>query len=181
MLRTAPAARAGNVALPRDERRAVRTPGEKCGLSCSHEDLRRAAYMNPSYFPRMRCRASIRCRPLLSRWAPPSVRVPPRLVGASFPCKFRGLARKRPSPAAPAGPPAGGPQRHSERGECACSKEPCGPLACCECPWHHGPERAERRPRPADLSHDPGGARLWRRGRRRRGDEFGFERRNIRG
>jgi hypothetical protein len=108
--------------------------------------------MDPSSSPRMCRRAAIRCRPPLcgsaplSVRAPPlSVRAPPRPVGASSPCKFRGLARKRPPPAAPMRPPAGGPKRPFEGRGCARPRVPRGPLAGCGCACRHGPERAERR------------------------------------
>jgi hypothetical protein len=46
-------------------------------------------------------------------------------------------------------------QRRPEGGEGGCSKEPCGPLACCECACHHGPERAERRTGPQRRTGPP--------------------------
>ena len=99
-------------------------------------------------------RAAIRCHPPLCGSAPLSVRAPPRPVGASAPCKFRGLARKRPPPAAPMRPPSRGasacaacgrPQTAHLGWERTRSRVLCGPLAGCGCPCHHGPERAERR------------------------------------
>jgi len=93
----------------------------------------------------MRCRATIGRPAMLPDREPLSVHAPPRLVGAFSPCKFRGLARKRPYPAAPIRPPAGGPQRRSERGERARSRGPCGPLAFCVCACCHRLGRAERR------------------------------------